>query len=107
MDIKRNDNKRVITDTLTFGGSPQNLTAATVRFLMKTVPGSANRNLSFAIAASIEDALAGEVSAELTADMTEVAGKYNFEWEVTFADDSVTTFPSTGYGTLNIVEDLG
>lgn len=106
MDIKRNDNNRKLTDTLTFGGEAQNLTGASVRFLMQSVKGAARR-IVIADEAVIEDEALGTVSFELTAAQTAVAGDYIFEWEVTFGDGSVTTFPSTGWGLLTIVEDLG
>ena len=107
MEIKRNDHKRVLYDTLSVGDDAVDLTGATVQFLLKTVPGTNSRNVSHAIAATLVDADAGEVSVELLATHTEVAGKYYFEWEVTFASGAVTTFPSSSYGKLTITEDLG
>ena len=106
MDIKRNDNNRKISDTLTFGGVALNLSGATVKFLMRSIPG-ASVEVTIKDDAVIEDEAAGTVYYELGSDQTAVAGKYYFEWEVTFGDGSVTTFPSTGYGQLTIVEDLG
>jgi hypothetical protein len=98
--IKRNDTAVTLTDALTVGGSPQNLTGAAVSFHMvsdtTTVTG----------AASIVSAAAGTVSYTVSATDLAVAGTYQQEWQVTFGDSTVLTFPSNGYNRIVVLPDL-
>lgn len=106
--IKQNDNKRKIIDQLLFGGVPQNLTGATVNFVMRSQTRIDEGDyVSIKQAATITNVTQGRVEFQLLAAHTAIAGKYYIEWEVTFADASVTTFPSEFYGELDIVHDLG
>jgi hypothetical protein len=38
---------------------------------------------------------------------TDAAGVYRAEFEVTYADDTVETFPASGFITVSIADDLG
>lgn len=56
--------------------------------------------------AEIIDAAQGFVRYEWQAQDTVLRGVYLGEWEVTFADGRVQTFPNTGYTVIEIVGSL-
>jgi len=100
--VKKGDTARVITDTLTLDGTAIDLTDATVLLIWKF-----NGTVSRTRTATIVDAAAGEISYQLLEADVDTAGVVEFEWEITFGDDTVLTVPTDGVLTLGIVEDLG
>jgi hypothetical protein len=99
--IKRHDTKGKFTDVLKLDGSPVDLTDASVKFLMKKT------GLAISQVATIVSPTAGSVEYQPTADDVAAKGDFNQEWEVTFVDGSILTFPNDGYNTVKIWDDLG
>lgn len=100
--LKRNDHLRPVSFTLTEGGEPANLAAASsVKLVYQKVGGAA-------IARVIETWTAdGKCQYQWTATDLLTSGKYRFEIEVTFTSGRVQTYPEDGYGEFLITDDLG
>lgn len=111
-NIKRGDTSPAISSELQDNdGQVVDLTGAEVRFLMKERGGTA---LTVDGTADIgSPATAGVVSYTWVAPIgetpgdTDVAGEYDAEWEVTFADGTVQTFPNSRHLEVLIKRDLG
>ena len=102
--IKQRDTARNITDTLTLGGSAIDLTGATVVMVWRDTGTPANVYRRTTV--TITDAAAGAVSyAPATADVAS-AGRFEFEWEITFGDSTILSVPTQDYHILNIEDDL-
>lgn len=95
-------------------GEPVDLAGATVRFALAPAGGGA-LIVDYAVAdvvapgAELGDPNRGRVrygTPWLPAEVDE-AGLYLGEWQVTFADDTVQTFPNEGYLVVAITEDVG
>jgi len=104
--IKRNDTSLLFTDTLLTNGIAVDLTGASVIFLIKR---KGDNTSAFSAAATITDAPSGQVEygGPLPGGFPTAAGIYAHEWEVTFSDSSILTFPSDGNNTVIIDPDLG
>lgn len=103
--IKRNDT-RPLAATLTANGVPVPLTGATVRFNMTPRVQGTGTTISRALA-TITDAVKGKVSYAWTAPQVANVGVHRAEFEVTFSDGTVETFPNGEWIDLEIVGDLG
>jgi hypothetical protein len=101
VNIKQNDTKGIFTDTLTVDDVPVDLTGCTIRFLLRK-PG-----LTIAQPATITAPLVGKVSYQPVAGDVSESGKYQQEWEVTFGDSRILTFPNGEYNVVVIEDDLG
>ncbi len=102
--IKRGDTLPFIEATLrSESGAPVNLTAASVLFKMKK-PGS--NAVLISRACTITDAANGVVRFIWQAGDTDTIGNYSAEFEATFFDGSVETFPNDGYVTVRVVGDI-
>ena len=78
-----------------------NLTGCAVKFIFQS--GST----SYTKSATITDAAAGKVEYTFASGETDVAGKWESQWRVTFTDTSVKTFPfPSGVNAFEIVEAL-
>lgn len=105
--LKVGDTSRKFQDTLTLGGSPVDLTGATVRFRMKSFNGVKSVDQ----AATIVSAAAGTVEYQPVAGDVDTVAGYKVEWAVTFPDSSVLTVPAgrspdNDYIYLRILETL-
>jgi hypothetical protein len=87
-------------------GDPVDLTDATVRFLMRPRADPDGDNVVDA-EATIVDEISGHVRYAWQDGDTEEPGHYRGEFEVTYDDDSVETFPNDGYLNVYITTDLG
>ena len=95
--IKRNDTKPSLSAILSQDGSAVDITGATVNFHMGDIIDTA---------AVIVNAATGSVRYDWAAVDTEKAGEFSAEFEVTFSDGKIETFPNVGYLRINIDEDL-
>jgi hypothetical protein len=57
--------------------------------------------------ADIQDAATGEVWYVFESEETAEAGTFRAEFEATFSDGRVETFPTEGYTLIEIIRDLG
>lgn len=104
--IKQNDTTPAITSTLKDAdGGPVNLTGATVRFIMRRKGAGTPKVDGEATIGS--PATAGGVSYAWDAADTDTAGRYDAEFEVTFAGGAKQTFPNSEHLWIDVVKDLG
>jgi hypothetical protein len=100
--VKKNDSYDVITYQLeNEDNSLIDLTGASVNFVM----GKKNKLITNA-SAIITSATSGIVSYQLTANDTLVSGTFLAEFVVTFANGTQKTYPSNGYITVDIEQNL-
>jgi len=95
--IKRNDTNPSLSVTLAQDGVVVDLSTATVVFHMGTHVDAT---------AVVVDGTAGTARYDWVAADTVTAGCYPAEFEVTFADDSIQTFPNDENLTIIITEDV-
>jgi hypothetical protein len=101
--IKRGDTSPSIRATLKdAAGQPIPLTGASVRFHMRA-KGAADVTVDAAAAIVDPD---GEVRYDWEPGDTASAGWHEAEWEVTYADGAVETFPNRGSTPILIDPDL-
>lgn len=102
--IKENDTVPSIRATLQNGsGNSVDLINATVRFHMRAI-GSTTAIVD-ASAAIINDA-GGIVQYNWDAADTAEVGSFQAEFEVTYPDGTIETFPSSGYIRVEITDDI-
>jgi hypothetical protein len=102
IELKQHDTARPLTDTLTLGGTPINLTGAAVSLIFKN-----RRTLkSIKRAAVIVSAPAGTVKYQPVAEDVADQVEFDLEWEIVFADSTQLTVPTSGYTRLRINSDL-
>lgn len=102
--IKQGDTAAAVRARLTDRDGPVTLQpGATVRFHMRQVHGTKT-----VTGTAITDPNTGEILYRWRADGTDTdtPGVYEQEWEVTFPDTTVATFPSDGWNSIVILEDL-
>ena len=101
--IKQNDTSPSLQATLKDATlAPIDLTGATVMLHMKGVDGTIKVDQEM----SITDATAGVVQYDWQSGDTDTAGTYYVEFEATYADDSIETFPNTGSLALVVTKEL-
>lgn len=103
--IKQNDTvadiRRDLKDAF---GAPVNITGAAIAFSMRVKPaGTVKIN---AAAGSVVDGGAGRVKYDFTAANTDTANTYEAEFQVTFSDGTIQTFPNDGYFDVIIKDDI-
>lgn len=102
--IKANDTRQQLTGTLELDGAAVNLTGCTILCLLKL---NESPYTAYSLSASIVSAVAGTVKClATTSGFPTVAGTYKQEWQVTFGDATILTFPSNAWNTLIILDDL-
>jgi hypothetical protein len=105
MTIKRGDTFPFLKATLSNNAGVANLTGATVRLILKT------KGLTPTIVVdepcTITGALTGQVEYEWAPADTASVNTLDGEFEVTWSDGEITTFPTEGYFEVAIVADLG
>lgn len=101
--LKRGDTGPTISAVLSDPAGVVDLTGATVRFKMRLSDSGA---IVVNAVATIVSAAAGSVSYGWEAADTAVAGTYLAEWEVTFGNGEVITFPNDGHLHVKIAGDL-
>ena len=104
-EAKQNDTRPRPDATLRYSdGSIPDLTGASVKFLAREMGGDGVPLID--ASATITDVPTAAVEYVLTADDTAEAGSFYAEWEVTFADGTVQTFPTRGFDVLLIGGDI-
>ena len=104
--IKQNDTASFITRDLKDAfGAPVNVTGATVKFSMRVKPAGT-------VKADDQDAVVvtagtGRVRYEWTAANTNTADEYEGEFQVTYANGKIQTFPNDGHIPIVITDDIG
>ena len=92
--LKQNDTAPSIRATLKDGsGSVIDLTGASVRFHMKDLAGTVKIDTDATV---ISPATSGIVQYNWTTSDTDTAGTYYAEFEVTYANNTVESFPNDG-----------
>lgn len=103
--IKQNDTAPSLKATLKDGdGNVINLTDASVRFHMRTVGGASS--VVDAAATVNSPATAGVVQYDWVAADTVTTGAYQAEFEVTYGNSKIESFPNNGYIRVQIVDDI-
>jgi len=104
--IKAGDTGPIYEDRITLeDGTVPNLTGATIAFTMRSYAAAAALTLTGT--ATITDTATGDVQfAPSLADTTGRAGQYMALWRVTLADASTMSFPTRGYLSVTIEENL-
>ena len=95
--IKQNDTKPSLFAQLLSNGSAIDLTGATVRFHMES---------GLDAPAVITDAATGNVRYDWSVGDTATSGIFRAEFEVTFSDGTIETFPNDGYLFINVMREL-
>ena len=102
--IKENDTVPSIRAALQNGsGNAVDLIDASVRFHMRAIGGNA---AAVDAAATIVNAAGGLVQYDWDAADTADVGSFQAEFEVTYSDGTVETFPSNGYIRVEIIDDI-
>ena len=101
--IKQNDTSPALQATLQdYAGAAINLVGASVRLHMKGLDGS----LAIDSPMTITNVAGGVIRYNWQPSDTDTAGTYNAEFEVTYSDLSVETFPNTGNIAIVITPEL-
>ena len=96
-DLKQGDTKPSLSAQLLSNGSAVDLTGATVKFHMGTTVD---------VSAVIVDAATGNVRYDPATAHTVTAGIFKAEFEVTFSDGTIETFPNDGFIYVRITEEV-
>lgn len=101
--IKQNDTSPALQATLKDASlTAINLTGASVRFHMKSVDGTVKVDEAM----TITNASGGIVQYNWQTGDTDTVGTYYVEFEVTYADSSIETFPNNGSLSVTVVKEL-
>lgn len=101
--IKQNDTSPSLQATLKDASlTAINLVGATVRFHMKSVDGTLKIDQPMTVVTPLE----GIVQYDWQAGDTDTVGTYYVEFEVTYFDNSVETFPNNGNKVVSVVKEL-
>ena len=104
--IGQNDTASPITRDLKDAfGAPVNLTGASVKFSMRVKPAGTVK--VDGEDATVVTAGIGRVRYTFTAANTNPADEYEGEFECTFSDGTVQTFPNRGYIPIIVQDDIG
>lgn len=102
--IKQNDTSPIILATLKDGNDAViDLTGTSVRFHMKKYRATTTK---VDAAATIVGEDLGTVKYVWQSSDTDTVGSYQAEFEVTFSDGTVETFPNTDYIQVDIIDDI-
>ena len=102
--IKQNDTSPSMLATLEdASGNAINLLGASVRFHMSAISSSITK---VDASASIVTPAAGTVQYDWDALDTDTIGSFQAEFEVTYVDGTIETFPNDGYVWVEIIRDI-
>ena len=104
--IKANDTASFLTRDLKDAfGAPVNVTAATVVFSMRVKPAGTLKVTRQTCA--IVSGGTGRVRYEWIAADTDTADEYEGEFQVTYANGKIQTFPNDGHIPIVVTDDVG
>lgn len=102
--IKQNDTSPALrADLKNSAGAAVNVTAATVRFLMRP---SGETTPKVDKPGVVISGTTGTVQYDWDAEDTDTSGSYDAEFEITYADGKIETFPNGAYIKIKIVDDI-
>jgi len=103
--IKQNDTSPAMLATLQDADANAiNLTGTTVRFHMRQI---GSKQILVDAPAVVVTPLEGLVRYDWIAADTANIGAYQAEFEVTYGDQTIETFPNDGYIRVEIIDDIG
>jgi uncharacterized protein YfaS (alpha-2-macroglobulin family) len=101
--IRQNDTSPSLQATLKdFEGTPIPISGATVQFHMKSIDGTLKVDQQM----TITDADNGVVQYDWQSGDTDTQGSYYVEFEVTYSDGSIETFPNKGNLSVVVTKEL-
>ena len=101
--IKQNDTSPSLRASLTDSNlAPIILTGSTVKVHMKSLTGVVKLDSPM----TITDAVNGVVQYNWVTGDTDTVGTYYVEFQVTYSDGSVETFPNSGNRVISVVKEL-
>jgi len=103
--IKQNDTKPVLrARLLDAAGNVVNLTGAAVVFSMRVRPAGTTKVTTQSC--TINNAVLGDVQYVWTASNTDTADRYEGEFQVTYSDSSIQSFPNNTYIDITVTDDV-
>ena len=103
---KENDTSPPLEVILRDGfGSPVDLTGAGVALNTRLRPGGAVK-INGGVMGAVGSATRGRQKYSPTASDNDTPGVYEAEIQVTFSNGKIRTFPSSGYFTIEVVDDI-
>ena len=101
--IKQNDTSPSLQATLKDASlTPVNIIGATVMFHMKSIDGTVKVDQQM----TIVNGAGGVVQYDWQSGDTDTVGTYYVEFEVTYLDGSIETFPNNGNKVVSVVKEL-
>lgn len=101
--IKQNDTSPSLQATLKdAAGSVVDISGSSVRFHMKSVDGTLKVDEPMTIVSGV----GGIVQYDWASGDTDTVGSYYVEFEVTYSDGSVETFPNNGNESVTVTKEL-
>ena len=102
-NIKQNDTSPSLQAILKdASGTAISLTGASVRFHMKALDGTVKVDAAM----TITDTSGGVVQYDWQTGDTDTVGSYSVEFEVTYGDSTIETFPNNQNLTISVVREL-
>lgn len=102
-NIKQNDTSPSLQAILKdASGTAISLTGASVRFHMKALDGTVKVDAAM----TVTDNLNGVVQYDWQTGDTDTVGSYSVEFEVTYLDNTIETFPNNQNLTISVVREL-
>ena len=103
---KQNDTSPALEVVLRDGfGSPVNMTGAAVVLNTRLRPAGAVK-INGGSMGAVGNAVNGRQTYNPTTSDTDTAGIYEAEIQATFSNGKIRTFPSDGYFTIEVVDDI-
>ena len=103
--IKQNDTRPSLRCTLLDADElPVDLTAATVEFHMRVYPAGTTKIAAGTVA--VIDTAQGDVEYKWSASDTDTAETYEAEFECTFSDGTIQSFPNDKHAFVYITDDI-
>lgn len=102
--MKANDTRPAIQATLSAAATD---VISSVKFLMSDSTGTLKVNAAGSIVTQPSSTSGGVVKYQWVANDVNTAGNYRGEFQVTFNDSRIETYPNSAYIAISILPDLG